>query len=99
MRSNSADRSGLKLGLDIVEFVMDVEAEFDIELPDEEFAQEPSMGRLCDIVRRHVKVQRGQDLSGQDAFQRVRTILIERYAIHSDEIVREALIGHDLGLH
>jgi len=84
------------MGLDIVELFMDVEREFDIEIPNRDAEQLGVLGDLANYVS-GVLVLRGEP-NDPDAVWRRLVEVVERFGIEPRLITRSAHVVDDLGL-
>ena len=86
------------MGLDTVELLMTVEAEFEIEISDQEAEKIITVGQLYDCVMDKLK-HGDTPWSGRhpDAvWQRLRAMIAEVTAIKMDHVVRSARFVDDL---
>jgi len=86
------------MGLDSVALLMDVEAEFGIEIPDQDAEKIITVGQLHDCVMD--KLKHGDspwsDRHPDAVWQRLRGMIAEFTAIEMDQVVRSARFVDDL---
>lgn len=90
------------MGLEDVEFVMDIEKEFDIEIPDTAMQHVRTVGEFHDEVAKFLREQR-PDLSERPGFEhhlwsRISTIAADNgYNITPAQVSRDSRFVEDLG--
>jgi len=85
------------MGLDTVELVMAVEAEFGIDIPNEIASGTITLGDIRDFVILALK-SRSEAVDPDDVWQRIKVIMRRDYAVRERHLVPEAEIVADLGL-
>lgn len=81
------------MGLDSVEFVMDVEKEFGISIPDQDAEKLETMALLATYLTGRI----GSRVNADDIWARLVRILVERYKVPLGDIVPEARLVKDFG--
>lgn len=83
------------MGLDTVDLILAIEAEFGIEIPDADASKLAVLGDMHDYVVRALR-QRG-DLSDEErVWQRLSAVVVEQLGVRPDEVTRTADIVKDL---
>ena len=85
------------MGLDTVEFVMEIEEEFSITISDEDAAELGIVGDLAEYVYRRIK---GTDKEGMyaEVLGRIIEMLEENYGIRKGTANATSHVVNDLGL-
>jgi acyl carrier protein len=79
------------MGLDVVEMVMAVEAEFDLDIPDADAGRLATVGDLYWYVREHAAVT-------EDLWGRLLDVIERETAVKRERLHPEARFTRDLGL-
>lgn len=86
------------MGLDVVEFLLVIEQEFDLKLPDSEVSLISTVGELVDLV--HQKLMIRHDLkhcpSNKAVFEKIKILLVNEYQIPEINITHQARFVQDL---
>lgn len=85
------------MGLDTVEFVMWVEEEFHIEIPDKDAAELVTVGELCRYVANRIRQRESGDIE-QEIFDKVSHHLNSSFGVPLCRILPDARFVQDLGL-
>jgi acyl carrier protein len=90
------------MGLDVTEFVMAVEDEFDVRIPDEDWGMLRTVGGMEEYVSR-LQVRSGVSLHvprepSDDIYEQLRVIISRSFNIPTEEIRRDSRFIEDLGL-
>lgn len=85
------------MGLDTVEFVMWVEDEFEIDIPDQVAAEILTVGELCRYVASRVPKKASGDIE-QEIFDKVSHHLNTQFGVPLCQILPDARFVQDLGL-
>jgi acyl carrier protein len=85
------------MGLDTVEFVMQVEKTFAITIPDHEAEKMVTVGALHDFVMQATDAD-GRALDSDQVWDQITEILTEDYGVPRAKITRDAGFIRDLGL-
>jgi acyl carrier protein len=92
------------MGLDTLEFVLDVERELGLSLPDQEIEKVATVGQLADLVWRCIeggKSQKDPSLlpsSRHEVFEYLSDALVREFKINRRLITEGATFARDLGL-
>lgn len=86
------------MGLDVIELVQSVEREFQITIPNDTAPTLGTLGELQAFVVQSLQKKTGAAVDAADAWERLKRILIEQFAIRESLLVPSAHIVHDLGL-
>lgn len=86
------------MGLDTVEFVIEIEQEFGIEISDEDAEKLAIVGDIARYVVAQCKYQTKIELTFENALNRVIEILVSSYAIPRRNINSTSHVVEDLGL-
>jgi len=83
------------MGLDTVELVMAVEAEFGIQIPDDVAPKLAVIGDFYDYVLAALR-KRGESPDEKQVWEQFRTVVVQQLGVRPDEVTRSAHIVHDL---
>lgn len=88
------------MGLDIVEFLIATEQEFDLKLPDDEVSVISTVGELTDLVYQKLLVKHGliRCPSNEVVYQKIKELLYQEQKISSERISRSSRFVQDLHL-
>ncbi len=86
------------MGLDTVELVQAIENEFQISIPNDVAPSLGTLGELHACVVLSLQKRRITAVDSPDAWERLKRILIEQFAIRESLLVPAAHIVYDLGL-
>ena len=86
------------MGLDTVEFILEVEDEFSIRIPDSEATNIRTVGELAQFVVKLVTEEYAIDLSYENVFEKLKEILVNKYAVDQEIITPNAQFVRDLRL-
>jgi len=81
-------------GLDTVEFLIDLEKEFDIEIPDEDAELLGTVGEIGKYVCKHSTNEISYDL----ALRKIIAILVNNYGVKEGQANATSHVVYDLGL-
>ena len=84
------------MGLEIVEFLMQIEEKLDINIPDEDSNHLLTVGSLCEYIVNKKKAQ-GEIIHINEVFQRVKKIIDETGYAEDNIIEMESRFIEDLG--
>ena len=82
------------MGLDTVELLMDLEEEFEIEIPDDHAQQMATVGEIAKYVCKYSK----QELTYEIALRKIIGILVKNYGVPEGKAISSSHIVYDLGL-
>lgn len=82
------------MGLDTVEFIIDLEEEFAIEIPDEDAELLGTVGEIGKYICEHSP----QEVSYELALRRVISILVNIYDVKEGQANANSHVVYDLGL-
>ncbi len=85
------------MGLDTVEFVMWVEDEFGIDIPDRDASEMLTVGELCRYVASRIPQKVSGDID-QEIFDKVSHHLNTQFGVPLCQILPDARFVRDLGL-
>ncbi len=85
------------MGLDTIEFVMWVEEEFGIEIPDRDAAELVTVSELCRYVANRIPPKKSGDIEGE-IFDKVSRHLNTEFGVPLCQILPDARFVQDLGL-
>jgi hypothetical protein len=85
------------MGLDTVEFVIELEKEFGVVIPDEEASVITTVGELALLIVRLLRVQ-GRRMATDEVIRKMTEILHDRYRVPRESVLWDARIVKDLGL-
>jgi acyl carrier protein len=88
------------MGLDAVEFVLQSEKAFGLELPDEEVGSVSTVGEFADLIHQKLLDKFGVDNSpnSEAVFEKVKALLIEKQSVPERIIFRHSRFVQDLHL-
>lgn len=86
------------MGLDVVEFVLEVEDEFQIRIPDDAYADVATVGVLCDWIVVTVERERGERLDRQTVLDRIRRIVCDFMHLPESDVSWDSTFIDDLGM-
>ncbi len=87
------------MGLDTVEFILWVEREFQIQIPDDEAASILTVGELCADIHRRLLIKGGvKGPTELEIYERVKAQLSRQFGIAPELITHGSQFVRDLGL-
>ncbi len=86
------------MGLDTVEFVIEVEKEFSIEISDDDASGLSLVGKLAEYIVSQTEIQIHQVTSFDIVFTKLQSMLVELYSIPKESILPTSHFVKDLGL-
>lgn len=87
----------IRMSLDSVELVLEVEKEFDIVISDEDASKIITVGNFRDLIIRSLQ-EKGMNPNEGEVMQKLRAIVVEQIGAPPDQVTPEAEFVRDLGL-
>ena len=84
------------MGLDSVELIMAIEAEFGIDIPAESAPQLAVLGQMQAFIVRELR-HRGKSPDDSVVWERLRNMVVEQLGVKPEEVTRSAHLFKDLG--
>ena len=84
------------MGIEIVELTMQLEEEFEINIPDEDSYSFKTVGDITNYLSS--RKYPDQEYSEEKVFKILQNILMKRFNIPKDDIKRKADLFNDIGL-
>ena len=86
------------MGLDTVEFVLQAEKAFDLQLPDEEVSSISTVGEFADLIHQKLLDKYGMENcpKNEAVFDKIKTLLIEKQGVSENIIFRSSRFVQDL---
>ena len=86
------------MGPDIINMLMDVEASFDIDVPDEEWARASTIGEIYEIICGAVGKPAAKSPDGTDLWEQLLDVIQEYTSIRRSILGYDAHLSKDLKL-
>ena len=86
------------MGLDIVEFILAAEKEFDCSLPDDELSLMTTVNEFTNLVHQKLLAKHGfkQKLNNEEVFIKVKALLMKQQGLREQDIFRTSRFMQDL---
>jgi acyl carrier protein len=81
------------MGLDITHFLLEIEATFDIAVPDEDWSQLVTVGDMCDYI-----VRRKPGSEYCEVLEKIRQLTVNEFSVRPEEVHPNARWVEDLKL-
>lgn len=86
------------MGPDIIDLIMDIEATFDIDVPDEEWEKAATVGGIYEIVRGALGKPTAESPDSTDLWEQLLDVIQENTSIRQSVLLYDAALAKDLKL-
>lgn len=86
------------MGLDIIEMCMDIEEAFDIDVPNDEWEQAVTVGKIYETVCRHLDRPVAEDHEKSEEWQKLVGVIAKSASVKESDLHYYAHIVEDLRL-
>jgi len=83
----------IDVGLESVEFVMEVEEEFGLKIPDSDAEKLETIG----LLHAYIVQRAGNTLTSEVAWDRIKRIFVQQHKIKPEDVQPHMRFVHDLG--
>ena len=87
------------MGPDIIDLIMDIEATFDIDVPDEEWEQASTIGEIYETVCEALGRPVSKSPDGTQLWEQLLDVIQENTSIRRSILQYDANLAEDLKLH
>ena len=86
------------MGLETVEFVMEIEERFDISIPNEEVVHTGTVGEIAQLVARKLSEKEGREIGYEEPLPAIIDLLVEYHGMDRSLINTTSHVVYDLGM-